>query len=236
MRSAPLSFFHALLPFTPEELSAVDLYVTPIERPPNRYRKLGAPLNPAQRRGKAVFERTTTNDGRMIPVEGRCVTCHFPPYFTDRQVHDVGTGQPSDRQGRFDTPHLNNIYDSAPYLHNGMAATLEEIWTVYNPDDKHGVTNDMTKDQLNDLIEVGICFTQVAPTSCGGSSTEHRGHWPGTVLTGLHSGLRRAFQAFDRGLRRMPSENCQMDGKGRWRLMQRRWLAAPNHNLLWLPE
>jgi hypothetical protein len=34
-----------------------------------------------------------------------------------------------------------------------MAATLEEIWTVYNPDDRHGATNDMTKDQLNDLIE-----------------------------------------------------------------------------------
>ena len=35
----------------------------------------------------------------------------------------------------------------------GMAATLEEIWTRFNPYDTHGVTNDMTKDQLNDLIE-----------------------------------------------------------------------------------
>ena len=34
-----------------------------------------------------------------------------------------------------------------------IAHTLEEIWTVYNPNDKHGVTNDLTKDQLNDLIE-----------------------------------------------------------------------------------
>jgi hypothetical protein len=34
-----------------------------------------------------------------------------------------------------------------------MADTLEEIWTKYNLEDKHGVTNDMTKDQLNDLIE-----------------------------------------------------------------------------------
>jgi hypothetical protein len=34
-----------------------------------------------------------------------------------------------------------------------MAATLVEIWTVYNTDDRHGITNDMTKDQLNDLIE-----------------------------------------------------------------------------------
>ena len=146
-------YFTRLLPFTPDQLAALDFYITTIERPPNPYRKLGAPLNPAQRRGKVIFERTMTNDGRAIPEENRCITCHFPPYFTDRRVHDVGTKQPLDRGGDFDTPHLNNIYDSAPYLHNGMAASLEEIWTVYNPNDRHGVTNDMTKDQLNDLIE-----------------------------------------------------------------------------------
>ena len=58
-----------------------------------------------------------------------------------------------DLDEKFDVPHLNNIYDSAPYLHNGIADTLEEIWTRFNPNDQHGVTNDMTKDQLNDLIE-----------------------------------------------------------------------------------
>ena len=146
-------FFTRLAPFTPEQLAAVDYYVTSIPRPPNRFRPLGAPLTPAQRRGKVIFERTTAADGHEIPLEGRCVTCHFPPYYTDRKRHDVGTKMSFDRTGSFDVPHLNNIYDSAPYLHNGMAATLEEIWTVYNPDDRHGVTNDMTKDQLNDLIE-----------------------------------------------------------------------------------
>jgi YVTN family beta-propeller protein len=146
-------FFTRIQPFDPEQLSAVDHYITTIQRPPNRYRPLGAQLTPAQRRGKVVFERTMTNDGRVIPADGRCVTCHFPPYYTSRQVFDVGTRHALDRTGKFDVPHLNNIYDSAPYLHNGMAATLEEIWTVYNPYDKHGFTNDMTKDQLNDLIE-----------------------------------------------------------------------------------
>jgi YVTN family beta-propeller protein len=146
-------FFTRLAPFTPDELSAVDYYVTTIPRPPNRYRALNAPLTPAQRRGKIIFYRTVANDGREIPVENRCSTCHFPPYFTDRRLHDVGTRHPLDRQAKFDVPHLNNIYDSAPYLHNGSAATLEEIWTIYNPNDRHGVTNDMTKDQLNDLIE-----------------------------------------------------------------------------------
>jgi YVTN family beta-propeller protein len=146
-------FFTRNQPFTPEQLAAVDLYVTTIPRPPNRYHTPGKPYTAAQLRGKMMFERTIANDGRTIPLQDRCVTCHFPPYFTNRQRHDVGTKQPSDRTGNFDVPHLNNIYDSAPYLHNGMALTLEEIWTVYNPYDRHGVTNDMTKDQLNDLIE-----------------------------------------------------------------------------------
>jgi len=146
-------FFTRGAPFTAEELSAVDNYVCTIPRPPNRYRPLGAPLTGAQRRGKAIFERTMTNDGRTIPVDNRCVTCHCPPLYTDRTKRDVGTREKLDRTGLFDVPHLNNIYDSAPYLHNGMAPTLEEIWTVYNPHDKHGVSNDMTKDQLNDLIE-----------------------------------------------------------------------------------
>jgi hypothetical protein len=30
---------------------------------------------------------------------------------------------------------------------------MEEIWTVFNPNDTHGQTNDLNKDELNDLIE-----------------------------------------------------------------------------------
>ncbi len=146
-------FFTRVEPFTPDELTALEAYISTIPRPPNRYRPLGADLTPAQRNGKRVFERTVTNDGRPIPVEKRCITCHFPPYYTDRSIRDVGTRMALDRETHFDVPHLNNIYDSAPYLHNGIAHTLEEIWTVYNPRDQHGITNDMTKDQLNDLIE-----------------------------------------------------------------------------------
>jgi cytochrome c peroxidase len=51
------------------------------------------------------------------------------------------------------TPVLTNIALTAPYLHDGSAATLEQIWTVFNRQDTHGRTNDLTKDELNDLIE-----------------------------------------------------------------------------------
>ncbi len=146
-------FFTRIQPFTSRELDALVEYICTIPRPPNRYRPLGAELTEAQRRGKALFQRAETNDGRSIAPENRCVTCHFPPLFTDRSLRDVGTKHSLDRGSRFDVPHLNNVYDSAPYLHNGIAETLEEIWTRYNREDRHGVTNDMTKDQLNDLIE-----------------------------------------------------------------------------------
>jgi YVTN family beta-propeller protein len=146
-------FFTRLAPFTPEQLDALDTYICTIPRPPNRYRPVGAPLTDAQRRGREVFYRTKKNDGTPIPKEQQCATCHFPPLYTDRNMHDIGSRGPFDSHSKFDAPHLNNIYDSPPYLHDGKAATLEEIWTVYNPYDTHGVTNDMTKDQLNDLIE-----------------------------------------------------------------------------------
>ncbi len=145
-------FFTRIDPFTPEELAALDRYVTTIPRPPNRYQRPEG-LTPAQSRGKALFERTVTNDGRRIPPEGRCATCHPAPYYTNLGKFDVGTKSSLDRDGSFDVPHLNNIYEAAPYLHDGRAETLEEIWTVYNPNDEHGFVNDMTKDQLNDLIE-----------------------------------------------------------------------------------
>ena len=68
-------------------------------------------------------------------------------------MFDVGTLAASDDSIKFDTPHLNNIYASPPYLHDGRAKTLEEIWTIYGTKDNHGLVNDLSKEQLNDLIE-----------------------------------------------------------------------------------
>ena len=140
--------------FDYDELDALVAYiVTGIKNPPNlRYNSNGE-LTRAQKRGKKLFYRTHDNFGNEIPEGNRCVTCHPSPYFTNMQMADVGTLSESDDPMLFDSPQLNNVYESAPYLHDGRAATLEEIWTRYNDEDKHGVANDMMKDQLNDLVE-----------------------------------------------------------------------------------
>ena len=65
----------------------------------------------------------------------------------------MGTATKYDTSGLFDVPQLDRIVQRPPYLHSGEANSLEELWTTYNPEDKHGVTSDMSKEELNDLIE-----------------------------------------------------------------------------------
>jgi YVTN family beta-propeller protein len=140
--------------FSYKELDAlVAFIITGIPNPPNLHYNSNGELTESQKRGKAIFERTTDALGHEIPVINRCVTCHPAPYYTNKKLADVGTLAPTDDSILFDTPHLNNIFASPPYLHDGRAATLEEIWTLYGKTEQHGAVNDLTKIQLNDLIE-----------------------------------------------------------------------------------
>jgi cytochrome c peroxidase len=84
--------------------------------------------------------------GRAIPPRSRCASCHAGPLYTNRLKADVGTGK------EFDTPHLIDLASGAPYLHDGRARTLEEIWTIHDRVDAHGVSSDMNKLMLNDLV------------------------------------------------------------------------------------
>jgi YVTN family beta-propeller protein len=140
--------------FSYNDLDALVAYIlTGIHYPPNLQYNPNRELNEAQLRGKTIFERDKDNFGNTIPPNNRCITCHPPPYYTNKKLASVGTLAATDDSIQFDTPHLNNIFASAPYLHDGRAATLEEIWTKYGKEDKHGLINDMTKNQLNDLVD-----------------------------------------------------------------------------------
>ncbi len=146
-------FLTRIEPFAPDDLNALVAFMRSLRNPPNSHRASDGMLTPAQARGKALFERTAMRDGRPIAPKDRCITCHPPPNFTNRQKFDVGSSSPSDDKKEFDTPQLRNVYQSAPYLHDGKATTLEEIWTRFNPYDTHGITVDLSKVDLNDLIE-----------------------------------------------------------------------------------
>jgi hypothetical protein len=53
---------------------------------------------------------------------------------------------------QIDTPSLRFVYDSAPYLHDGSAATLLDVLTTKNPTDQHGSTSGLSAQELDDLV------------------------------------------------------------------------------------
>jgi YVTN family beta-propeller protein len=146
-------FFTRTQAYSERELDQLVAYELSLTYPPNRYRSASGDLTAVQERGRRIFERGATNAGTEIPLANRCVTCHPAPRYTNRQMADVGTRGPTDRNSTFDTPALVNLYDSPPYLHDGRAASLEEIWTRFGNENRHGQVTDLTKSQLNDLIE-----------------------------------------------------------------------------------
>ncbi len=99
-----------------------------------------ATLTAEEQRGFELF--MTESDPRTGQTGADCFHCHGGPLFTDHQFHNNGlltgdpgrarvTGQPSD-QGKFVTPSLRNIALTAPYMHDGRFATLEEVITHYS--------------------------------------------------------------------------------------------------------
>jgi YVTN family beta-propeller protein len=98
-------------------------------------------LREAAERGKAIFEG-----------KAGCAHCHPAPYFTDHKMHSVGFLSPLEPDGKYDTPSLIEAYRTAPYYHDGRAATLKEALTTCDPEGRHGHTKDLTPQEIDDLV------------------------------------------------------------------------------------
>jgi YVTN family beta-propeller protein len=142
-------------PIPADKLADVVAYLEslPAPRPDARAGIVGGRDTGAVARGRALFERTTRRDGAPIEVHDQCPTCHPGPHYTNLRVEGVGTGTARDTSGSFDVPHLTGIGSKAPYLHDGRAATLSEIWTAPGVGDFHGAVTDLSKSELDDLVE-----------------------------------------------------------------------------------
>jgi DNA-binding beta-propeller fold protein YncE/mono/diheme cytochrome c family protein len=126
----------------PEEVpEAMDEWLKSLQPAPSPALVNGRPSEAAQR-GEIIFKS---------PEVG-CANCHEPPLFTDLRSYDVGTQNPFDKEARdFDTPTLRELWRTAPYLHDGSAPTLRDVFTTRNPKDKHGKTSHLTPGQAEDL-------------------------------------------------------------------------------------
>lgn len=114
--------------------------VNAFDMPPNPYRAPDGSFTESALHGKALFEGMAD-----------CSRCHSGPRFGGNGKKEwVGTTEAGQK---LDVPHLYGAYDSAPWLHDGRAATLNEIFDKYNPAGAHGHADKLTAPQLRDVIE-----------------------------------------------------------------------------------
>lgn len=121
-----------------------------------------------------AMDEATIRGMALFKGKARCILCHNGPNFTDNQFHNLGvpqegpmkedlgrfyvTRQERDK-GAFKTPTLRSITETAPYMHDGVFKTLEEVVEFL---DKGGGKNSnlsalmkplgLTKEEKADLI------------------------------------------------------------------------------------
>ncbi|WP_303328901.1 YVTN family beta-propeller repeat-containing protein [uncultured Bacteroides sp.] len=128
---------YKLIQFTdlPEEFAeCVDEYLMALKPVPSPYLVNGE-LSEKAKRGRKVFEKFN------------CDECHSGPYYTDMQMHRIGDDIEFEKG--WDTPTLCEVWRTAPYLFDGRAATMEEVFTVH----KHGIEKKISAKEAEELAE-----------------------------------------------------------------------------------
>jgi mono/diheme cytochrome c family protein len=85
-------------------------------------------------RGQALF----------ASAEVGCASCHAGTVYTDYGAHDVGTG------GAFATPSLVGLGVRENFLHDGCAASLEDVFGVCGG--SHQSVQSLKREQVEDLL------------------------------------------------------------------------------------
>lgn len=129
----------------PSEQDVDDLmaFLANLKSPPNPYRTAANGLSDAALRGKTIFEGNKAN----------CVSCHSGEYFSDGEIHDVGTGKRTDRYPGYNTPSLRGVYRRVRLLHEGNANSLEELLKGPHAPEKVTGNGELTEEERKDLIE-----------------------------------------------------------------------------------
>lgn len=132
-----------------------------------------APFDRFKAGDKTALSESAQRGLKLFTGKAHCSACHSGPNFTDNAFHNVGVGMDREQpdlgryehsklegdRGAFKTPTLREIARTAPYMHDGSLATLEDVVEHYN---KGGVPNpqldesifklDLTAQQKADLI------------------------------------------------------------------------------------
>ena len=133
------------------------------------------PMSESAKRGREIF----------FTEKGNCTACHVGANLADEKYHNIGVGMDKDQpdvgrfavtkdeadMGAFKTPTIRNVALTAPYMHDGSVATLEEVVEWY---DKGGHPSKYLSEKIRplklseqdqaDLVEFMKACTGPTPT------------------------------------------------------------------------
>jgi cytochrome c peroxidase len=125
---------------TADEVRAVVAFLGTLDHPPNPHLAADNQLSSAAKRGKALFEGAA-----------KCAHCHAGPEFTSEHTYDVELEADGSPYARWNPPSLRGVWERGPYLHDGRAATLDELLQGPHAPEKLG-GHPLTPAQRKDLI------------------------------------------------------------------------------------
>ncbi|MBE0691143.1 MAG: beta-propeller fold lactonase family protein [Anaerolineae bacterium] len=83
-------------------------------------------LQPPDNPNRDRLDAAQVQRGEQVFAAQNCANCHAGEMFTNGQPVAVGTGNTEDKI--YDTPSLRWLWLSAPYFHDGRAATLHDVF------------------------------------------------------------------------------------------------------------
>lgn len=119
---------------TEEDAVCVDAYLKSLRPVPSPYLVDGE-LSDLAKEGRKIFEKLN------------CTECHSGPYYTDLKMHRIG--EDIEFEKGWDTPTLREVWRTAPYLFDGRATTMEEVFEIH----KHGIDKKVSKKEIKALTE-----------------------------------------------------------------------------------
>lgn len=117
-----------------EDALCVDAYLKSLQPVPSPYLVNGE-LSEKAKEGKKIFDKL------------KCGECHSGIYYTDKKMYCIG--EDVEFEKGWDTPTLREVWRTAPYLFDGRAETMKDVFMIH----KHGITKKVSEKEIEALTE-----------------------------------------------------------------------------------
>ena len=86
-------------------------------------------------------------EGKKVYEKYGCGSCHVGEYYTDMRTHRIG--EDVEFEQGWDTPTLREVWRTAPYLFDGRAETMEDVFLEH----RHGIQGKISRKDAEALAE-----------------------------------------------------------------------------------